>query len=56
VVTIHPTWIALRLKKTKQVFQLDIASAFQHAALLKTNKDRAEKKAAKIAKKKGSSK
>jgi hypothetical protein len=52
VVTIHPTWIGLRLKGTRKVFQLDINAAYNRAAWAEAEKARAEKKAAKALKKK----
>ena len=52
VVTIHPTWLGLRLKGTRKVFQLDIGAAYQRAAMMEADKIRAEKKAIKLAKKK----
>lgn len=53
VVTIHPTWLAFRLYKSKRVLQLDIEAAYQYAARLKAQKDRAEKLIAKKQSKKG---
>jgi len=49
-VTIHPTWIALRLKGTRQILQMDILAAYQRAALAEADRMRAEKRAAKKAK------
>jgi hypothetical protein len=46
VVTIHPTWLGLRLKGTRKVFQLDISAAYQRAAWAEAERLRAEKKAA----------
>lgn len=43
MVTIHPTWLAFRLYKSKRVLQLDIEAAYQYAAKLQALKDRAER-------------
>ncbi len=51
IVTIHPTWLGLRLKGTRKVFQMDIEAAYYRAALAEADRIRAEKKAAKAAKK-----
>jgi hypothetical protein len=47
VVTIHPTWLALRLKGRRKVYQLDIAAAYQRAVQAEVDQIRAEKRAAK---------
>lgn len=52
VVTIHPTWLEFRLKRTKQAFQMDIQAAYQRAVMAQVEKIRAEKKKAKTAAKK----
>lgn len=52
IVTVHPTWLAFRLKGTRKVFQLDIEGAYQRAALLEAEKLRAEKRKAKAEKRK----
>lgn len=51
-VTIHPTWLGLRLKGRRKVYQLDIAAAYQRAVMAEVERLRAEKKAARKAKKK----
>lgn len=47
VVTIHSTWLAFRLKGTRQTLQLDALAAYQCAAKMLANQKRAEKQAAK---------
>lgn len=51
IVTIHPTWIELRLLKTKQKYTLDIGALYDRAVMAEALKIIAEKKAAKKAKK-----
>lgn len=51
-VTIHPTWLGLRLKGRRKVYQLDITAAYQRAVAAEVEKIRAEKKAAKKVKRK----
>jgi hypothetical protein len=51
-VTIHPTWLALRLKGRRKVFQLDIAAAYERAVMAEVEKIRADKRAAKKARRK----
>lgn len=50
-VTIHPTWIALRLKGTRQVLQMDVLAAYQRACMAEADRKRAERKAKKAASK-----
>lgn len=53
IVTIHPTWLSLRLKGTRKSFALDIEAAYQRAAYLEAESKRLEKRAAKKAATKG---
>lgn len=52
VVTIHPTWLGLRLKGRRKVYQLDITAAYQRAIAAEVEKIRTEKKTAKKVKRK----
>ncbi len=47
VVTIHSTWLELRLKGTRKSFQLDVEAAYHAAAKIEANRTRTEKLAAK---------
>lgn len=47
VVTIHPTWIAFRLKGTRKIFQMDVEAGFCFAARKEAEKARAEQKGVK---------
>ena len=47
-VTIHPTWIGLRLKGTRQTLQMDVLAAYQRACMAEADKLRAERRAKKL--------
>lgn len=47
IVTVHPTWLALRLKGTRKVFSLDIEAAYCRAAKLEAERALYEKRMAK---------
>ena len=47
-VTIHPTWLGLRLKGTRKVLQMDVEAAYQRACMAEADKLRAERRAKKL--------
>lgn len=47
VVTLHPTWLAIRQSGRRSAFQIDYQAVYECAAKLKAREDRAEKMKAK---------
>ncbi len=48
-VTVHPTWLAFRLKGTRKSFLLDVEAGYMLAAKLEAARTRAEKLKARAA-------
>lgn len=46
-VTIHPTWVSVRLKRTRQVLAVESVALYHFAARLDANRAREEQQAAK---------
>jgi len=50
IITIHPTWVGVRLERTRKEFMVDAVALYQFGAKIEAAKERELKAAAKKAK------